>query len=486
MINTTKIFFERTTKNNVSLQALGNVYRNSKWTDLHVFNIKKNSLLQFKNVFILFLLLMTFYFFMWRLDFSILNMTFYKVNEILGFSRDIILSWFWLFFYSLSIFFLKITKIFIKMFYSEILTNTDATKNSYIKNVKNYDIKTNLKNSSAINYDFLLVSLHLQKLTKLLHLTNLNFNNFILHKEKFLDYSKLTSSNSFCIKYLLFINNNKKFNLSTYKYNNFRDKNSLFYNFINVNNLFSTHFFKVNPNLINSLSYKYQNIFTKNIKQNLILGKESKWLLKNSLLSYEIITKSNTTTHVKKLYGNISLNANIANKNIWASNKLSIGNNTNSLNLDTNILKTLKTNLIKSQSLSTLNHLEESTFFLIKRFKFLNSNQSNYQFEPFIKSNEFVLNNIVTKKYNLNSDLNALKNTLNKNDYMFYLYDNHIYFSNYKDKNLINFSQQKTSNLNLIIEPMSIISSSDLNLATYFFKNVIVSKNSLLVFSNMS
>ena len=142
--------------------------------------------------------------------------------------------------------------------------------------------------------------------------------------------------------------------------------------------------------------------------------------------------------------------------------------------------------MIKSQSLSTLNHLEESTFFLIKRFKFLNSNQSNYQFEPFIKSNEFVLNNIVTKKYNLNSDLNALKNTLNKNDYMFYLYDNHIYFSNYKDKNLINFSQQKTSNLNLIIEPMSIISSSDLNLATYFFKNVIVSKNSLLVFSNMS
>ena len=55
MLSTTRIFFERTTKNSHSLQALGNVYRNSKWSDLHVFNIKEGAFLQFKNVFVLLL-----------------------------------------------------------------------------------------------------------------------------------------------------------------------------------------------------------------------------------------------------------------------------------------------------------------------------------------------------------------------------------------------------------------------------------------------
>ena len=57
MLSTTRIFFERTTKNSHSLQALGNVYRNSKWSDLHVFNVKESSINQFKSVFYLILVI---------------------------------------------------------------------------------------------------------------------------------------------------------------------------------------------------------------------------------------------------------------------------------------------------------------------------------------------------------------------------------------------------------------------------------------------
>jgi hypothetical protein len=38
--------------------------------------------------------------------------------------------------------------------------------------------------------------------------------------------------------------------------------------------------------------------------------------MKNSLLSYDIITKTLSTTHVKKLYGNAQFGANSAGSNI--------------------------------------------------------------------------------------------------------------------------------------------------------------------------
>ena len=55
----TKLIFERTTKTAQSFKALGNVYRNSKWADLNVFNIKSNFTKQFKQITVLLMLLFT-------------------------------------------------------------------------------------------------------------------------------------------------------------------------------------------------------------------------------------------------------------------------------------------------------------------------------------------------------------------------------------------------------------------------------------------
>ena len=123
---------------------------------------------------------------------------------------------------------------------------------------------------------------------------------------------------------------------------------------------------------------------------------------------------------------------------------------------------------------------------MIKRFNFLNSNQVNYQFEPFLNSKDSVLNNSSFKNHNLVDNFNALKNTLNIDNCMYYLYDNHIYIPKSKSNEFNIADQSQAKNISLVIEPISILASSDLNCATYFFKNVIVSKNSLLIFSNMN
>jgi hypothetical protein len=48
-----RLFFERTLKFNHTITSLGNVYRNSKWSNLKIQNIKNSFLTQFFSVFLL-------------------------------------------------------------------------------------------------------------------------------------------------------------------------------------------------------------------------------------------------------------------------------------------------------------------------------------------------------------------------------------------------------------------------------------------------
>ena len=77
MISTTRIFFERTTKQHQTVANLGNVYRNSKWSDLKVQNIKTNFVNQFVTVIAVFILLLFLYFFIFR--FSVLDISLFFV-----------------------------------------------------------------------------------------------------------------------------------------------------------------------------------------------------------------------------------------------------------------------------------------------------------------------------------------------------------------------------------------------------------------------
>jgi hypothetical protein len=86
--------------------------------------------------------------------------------------------------------------------------------------------------------------------------------------------------------------------------------------------------------------------------------------MKNTLLSYDLITKASSTTHLKKLYGNSQFNSNITNSNIWVSNHLSQTSNFVKKNTDmlSNSVNMLKMNALNTPSLTHLNNLEESFF----------------------------------------------------------------------------------------------------------------------------
>ena len=69
----TKIFFERSTKYRQTMDNLGNVYRNSKWTDLKIQNIKSSHLLKFLRInLIIFLLFISIYAIVFRYNPSFL------------------------------------------------------------------------------------------------------------------------------------------------------------------------------------------------------------------------------------------------------------------------------------------------------------------------------------------------------------------------------------------------------------------------------
>ena len=82
MISTTRIFFERTTKQQQTVANLGNVYRNSKWSDLKVQNIKTSFTNQFITVFVILTLIFFLYLFVFRFSISDINLFFVVPSKL--------------------------------------------------------------------------------------------------------------------------------------------------------------------------------------------------------------------------------------------------------------------------------------------------------------------------------------------------------------------------------------------------------------------
>lgn len=197
-----------------------------------------------------------------------------------------------------------------------------------IKKKLNY---TSIQTTGSTNYNIvtkgtllktkdnlLLSSLYLQKVTKYLHyvnlsdldITNNNVNNTFLNLH-YTFQNKLIGLN-----YVLFFMNNNKFNVIDNNTLPFLNKEKRFYKCVNTQQLTKTNYYLLDSNTLKSLTFLFQNEFNNTIKQNLNLGKENKWLMKNTLLSYDIITKNLSTTHLKKLYGNPQFNSDASNVNI--------------------------------------------------------------------------------------------------------------------------------------------------------------------------
>jgi len=385
-----------------------------------------------------------------------------------------------------------LVNFFINIFNLNFIYNLSYPSNNKSKTIKPVSSKLSglyTKVSNPLIYDdVLLLSLHLQRVLKLMNFTNLNSNVFKLpfdnNSQTLNLFSTTTSKNSQSITCLLFLGTKSKFNFTEINKDNFNDKNKLFYNYVNKDTKSKLNSLPINVNTLQSHLFRYQQLFTLNLTQNLQLSKESKWLTKSSILPHDLSIKLSNITHTKKLYGNPLLNSKINLKNIWVSTRLNLDQHREKLSYNKSKMyiknTTLKSSNFNLSNLLTLNILEESFNWIIKRFKMTQSLSTIVQFSP---------KNYLLKKglyRTTESPMCISKNTFYYslaviNNKSFSLHDVHVDFS----KNSRFYQKANIKRLNSFNTDIFMLNPVDLQIANILSSNLTIHKNTLWVYSNL-
>ena len=425
-----RIFFERANKTRQSVSNLGNVYRNSKWSDLKVQNIKFTHV----NSFIWQLSLVLFIFIsifliMFRLDYNTLSLFTNNITSTIWYFIDILN-------YTLAL--LLVTVYYVI---------------SLIKGNNNYSFDTNV-NSSA-SYSHSNSTLHLN--TK----SSLTNSKSLLMKELFTSLDSLSDSG---IKF----NSGRTFLLPNTKGVSISKLES---NLTSNSNLLSSeisYFCRVDELLNNNESYKksislntLNNLQDKHILNSLVLSSINdsfssaeylRWLLKSSPLTEKLSSSLFNFTQAKSLVGKSTLNSGSSVNNIWASSNVDNIGSFNNVDIDS-FVNALNSNI---------NFFESSSLFLNKRYYF--TMQPKYSATSLLDSNSKVINNA-----NTNNNFILLKSILNSSLHQnlggsFFDKSSLIYSNNYILNNLnTGFALSNASKNNFVITDSLNIFVIDLN-----------------------
>jgi len=158
-----------------------------------------------------------------------------------------------------------------------------------------------------------------------------------------------------------------------------------------------------------------------NTQSALKSSKESRWLFRNSLLSENSILNSNAFTQSKKLLGVNFLSSDSPSKNVWASTKLNTLGSSNTSNFISNIQElfvrdssstdALTQKAQHNNDMSNFNFFEDSRMWLTKKYFFTNQLKNNTK--ALKLSNTYTLNSS-TSLENSNT-LNLLVNMQSQN-----------------------------------------------------------------------
>lgn len=326
-----KLFFERDSKNNTSYTSLGNVFRNSKWSDLKVQNIKN----LFIKEFTLFLLLIS--------TLTLLNIVgfrLYIVDIFFGIINDVIL----LSVDCISLFYVFILYVTTYRFSNKDLISLSGSspkyttfgnlKSSTFKDGSDYKIVNSLYKSS-------------DKVSKLLTFESakLGSNSSSIHKP---------------------LNLNNTYSLGLNSYNTLLDSDKVLT--LSLNDL---NQFVKNQHLLAS---------SNNFSHNLNVAKSDRWLLKNSLIGEDLITNTYKYTQLKSLVGDNILSSKSSASNVWLSTNFK---NIDSLSQNllifnpTELVNSLESNAGSFTDLTNFNFFEDSRFFVLKRSFFANQIRFN-------------------------------------------------------------------------------------------------------------
>lgn len=364
-----KIFFERNNKIDSTVSSFGNVFRNSKWSNMQTQNIKKLFIKQWLWFFCVLTLLITFLF------------TYSQVT--LSFSY-------------LTIFFIKQTL-------NEVITNV-----YYLIGCIIYQLYTYL-NSLFLNNQQVTIQNNLSQGIVPNHLTtkvspsntpmSVNHNLFFLQKTLPL-FNDLSSSKIDLVSTLSISSMNRNLSLSTDFLNQIRFIPALFQTqgsstsskvlpiespyvlttSLNPSFKSSITFSTTLGNLYNqSSTIQNDPALTETITHSLNnTAKQQRWLTKNFWSNQNFVNDSNKITEAKNFIQNPLLSHSSIDTNIWLSNKLS--------GLETEKTSAAFRKLSPNyELLSVFNSFDTSRFFLNQRYTILNQ-----------LPNQFITNSIST------------------------------------------------------------------------------------------
>lgn len=487
-----RIFFERTTKYTTSMSTLGNVYRNSKWSDFKVQNIKFKFQKQSANMFLLLVLFLLTILFLLKMNYIDISSFWVLPSYFLYTIHDLLVYGYLSFLmlvYSIITKFEILTLSIIRKFFS-FGHNLDMSDNTEISEKCVESSESSLKPTfnagyNNINTEWVLLAHRLYKVVHSINLIGVQVPDLQLsqaRKNSLVWHLHLVDNYRKFVAIVLFLDLKKRFNLETFNTNSIGEIEKLYYIQANTSFFYKNTTILVNPEFFNNLNFLHKKTLMSILEQNLNLNKQNKWLWKNNILSDKLVLQSTSWTTLKKLYGNPLLDKNTSNLNIWYSNKLANATNFKKLN---NLLNTSTTNTTAlhnavgtSNFFLNLNTYESSLFWTTKRYKFLQNLGNNVHYR----------NLDVVNKANQSYNTFFFFNNYN-------LFLNSVVFNyNFSQIGLsvLNINGSKLSNDVLPIQPSviynmnkDILSSMDSEFITYTSKDIMLKNNYLNFFTNV-
>ena len=406
-----KIFFERNNKLKSTFSTLGNVFRNSKWSDLKIQNIKTSFIKSWTSYFVITLVALLFLFSFFGVYAGNI------VAKYVPFLGEIfeIIAFYWLYFENwtkaafitlfASLSALK-SLVLIKIkqkqnyIYSTIQERREKFKNfNFYKGTSLEFTREELKRHKT----FLVIHEYTQVSSSLADLRNLSFFDtsvdlMNLDEIDLMDVCWSDTRNLHPTTVPLQLTNIE------YPYAALPTR------------LMTLIQWNLTSLDINSINFDDLNLILSdlNLNTNLNNAKEDRWFLHNTLLSEDLTINSNKFTQSKKLLGLNLLNSNNTSKNVWNSTKFNSLDAANTNNVLSNLQELVNQTETKLQYLNTQNffngNLDKYNFFENSRMwltkKFFYNNQ--------LKHNSTTL----TTQNKINTDL------LNSNNTNFNIYTN--------------------------------------------------------------
>ena len=350
-----KIFFERNNKIDSTVSSFGNVFRNSKWSNMQVQNIKKLFIKQWLWFFLV-ILLTSFYLITYTgVTLNASYLSFFYIKQTLN---EFITNFYYLVGCIIYQLYLFTTTLFLN---NQRVTSTLNTESrGDLSSPQGLHVNTLSANTTNVNSNLFFLQKSLLAINNLngtanvflpkLNITsNLNVNEGFFNKISFISTLPNSNSNNFTGTS---INTETSYVLSTKLDSSFSNSLTLS---TTLGNLYSNEdSFQNDPVLTETLTHSLNNV-----------AKQQRWLTRNFWSNQNFVSDSNKLTQSKNFIQNPLLSNSGTDSNIWLSNKLS--------GLETEKTSDVFNKLLPNYNLlSVFNFFDTSRFFLNQRYSYLN------------------------------------------------------------------------------------------------------------------